>query len=170
MKAVLAALLVVLAALVQVTVAPLFPLRGAVADAGLVTLLALAAAMGPRVALWAVPLFALTLSWVTDRSPGLLLLAYLPLLPLAYFLEGVRLPMGRLSRALAAGAATGLWARGLLAGGAMAQGASFALSQLVTTVLVPGLAFDLVLVAGLYLFLRLAGREPRSLSLARTGW
>ena len=159
-----------LAALMQVTLAPLFPLDGAVADVVLLALAMLAMTAGPRAAMAALPALCLAASFTSDRSPGLLIIGYLPLLPLATVLEEAALPMNRFLRLLTAVVITGLWARLVLAGGAFAQGADFAPAALIRDILIPGVALDGLLLSLLYLPSRLMGWTPQSLTLRRTGW
>ncbi len=154
----------------QVTVAPLFPLDAAVADLGLLVIVFTALLAGPKATMWTVPLIALFLGFSTSRAPGLLLLAYLPFLPLAYGLGETGMPLNRYLRTLLAALATGLWARGLLGTAAFVQGAQFAPGDLIGAILLPGLVLDALLVTLLYIPCRLAGRTGRSLSLRRTGW
>ena len=66
---------------------------------------------GPRAAMVAVPVVALSFAFASNRSAALVLLAYLPLLPLAFVLEEGGLPLNRFAQTLVAGVATGLWAR-----------------------------------------------------------
>lgn len=162
--------LLVLVALVQVTVAPLFPLRGALPDVPLVALALLAALAGPMPVMIGLPLLAVCLGFVSDRSPALLLLAYLPLLPLASALGQAALPPSRYARLVVAGAGTGLWARTVLAAGAIAQGADFAAGGLLSQLLLPGLVLDLSLLALTCLAMRALGWEVQELSLQRRGY
>jgi hypothetical protein len=157
-------------AIAQVTIAPLFPLDAAVADFGLAGIALILLVAGPRAAMAAVPLIALLLSFSTNHSPGLLILCYLPLLPLRVFLSEAQLPLTRYLHTLLAVAATGLWARGLLASVAFVQGAAFMPGDLIGAILMPGLVLDMLILTLLYIPCRLAGVTGRSLSLRRTGW
>jgi hypothetical protein len=158
------------AALAQVTVAPLFPLEGAVVDLGLVALLGVALAAGPRPAMVALPVLAICLGFAGTHSPGLVLLLYLPLLPLAFLLEQAPVPLGNYLRLGIAMVATGLWSRAVVSGVAFTQGADVPPVDLVVDVLIPGLIFDVVFFTLLYVPLRLLGRSGRSMTLRRTGW
>ena len=170
MRAVGAAVLFFLAALAQVTVAPLFPLSGAVADLCLIVLVGVALAAGPRPAMLALPVLAVSLGFVTDLGPGLALLLYLPLLPLAFLLESAPMPLGSYLRLGIATVATGLWSRMIVVAVAFGEGADVPLSDLVLQVLVPGFVFDVILFTLLYIFARVVGLSGRSMSLRRTGW
>ena len=152
------------------TVAPLFPLEAAVADLGLLALVLIALLAGPQPAMAAVPLLALLLGFTTGRSPGLLILCYLPFLPLAYALAEAQLPLNSFLRVFIAAMASGMWARGLLGAATFLQGAAFAPGDLVAAIIIPGLALDALLVALLYVPCRVAGRTGGSMSLRRTGW
>lgn len=170
MNAILVIVVTGFAALAQVTIAPFFPLDAAVADVGLLALVLLSLAAGPKSTMVALPLMALLTGFTTDRSPGLLIFCYLPYLPLAYAFNQVQLPLPRFVRVAAATLTTGMWARGLLGGLAFLQGAPFAPGDLIAAIIIPGLALDALLVALLYVPCRLAGRTGGSLSLRRTGW
>ena len=170
MSSVLSVFAVIIAGLAQATVAPLFPIDAAVAELPLLTLALIAFTAGPRQAMVCAPIAALCTGFATDRAPGLLLLGYLPLLPLALVLEEAELPLPRYPRVLVAVVACGAWMRGILAASAMAQGAPVVVSPLVGDIIVPGMLFDAVLVSIAYLPLKLVGWSPRSVSLRRAGW
>ena len=164
------AVLFVTVTVAEVTVAPLFPIRGASPDFALVTLVILAAFSGPRTVMVALPVLSVLLGFSTDRAPGLLLLGYLPLLPLAAYLDRGPLPINRYAQVLAAGVTTGLWSRFLLAFGAIAQGADPQMSALIADVLVPGFFLDLALITIAYFPFRFVGWTPRQMTLHRGGF
>ncbi len=159
-----------LAALAQVTVASLFPWQAALPDLALLTLLLFAAFAGPATVMVGLPLLALSLGFASDRSPALILLAYLPLLPIAASLEQTALPLNRYTTWLLAGLATGAWARVVLALGAIAQGASADLSVVVFRLVLPGLVLDGLLLSMVYLPVRAFGWEARGPSLQQGRW
>lgn len=170
MKAVGVVLLVVLVSLAQVSVAPLFPVSAAIPDWALVTLVMLAVFAGPNTVMLALPLMAICVGFDSDREPGLLLMAYLPLLPLALFIEESRLPVNRYAQMTLAGVATGIWARTILALGAIAGGAEPAIGTLAFGLLVPGLLVDFVLLTVVYTPFRVFGWSGRGMSLQRSRW
>lgn len=170
MKIVLVLLLVLLAALSEVTVASLFPLRAAVPDLILAVLVGVFVYAGPRSAMVAVPAAAVAYGFASDRAPGLLLLGYLPLVPLALLATAVPMPVNRYVQTLVAATATGLWVRLVLAFGAVAQDAHVEVVVLVRDLLLMGLLLDVALVSLVYLPPRLIGWQPRSLVLERGGW
>lgn len=170
MKGLAIAALLIVATVFQSTVAHLFPVRGAVFDFGLAALVVTYVWAGPRHAMVALPVAALLISFATDRAPGLLLLAYVPLLPIAYALEERNAPLTRYAHTLAAGVATGAWARTVLATGPMLEGAGFAGTDLLFVVLVPGLFLDILLVTLAYLPFRLLGWSARPMTLHRSGF
>ena len=170
MNAILVIVLSGFAALAQVTIAPLFPLDAAVADVGLLALVLLSLLAGPKSAMVGLPLLALLTGFTSDRSPGLLILCYLPYLPVAYAFSQAQVPLPRFARIAVAALATGAWARALLGIVTFLQGAPFAPGELFAAIIIPGLALDALLVALLYVPCRLAGRTGGSLSLRRTGW
>ncbi len=156
--------------LLQVTAAPLFPLGAAVADLVLVGLTLLTVFRGPKTGLWAIPTAAIVVGLASDRSPGLLLIAYLPLLPLANYLENAGAPLNRYVQTAIAFGSTSVWARSVMALGAVIQGGELAPQAVILRLLLPGVFFDLALLSLAYLGFRLLGWEPRSTSLQRAGF
>lgn len=170
MKTVAVAIALLVACCAQVTVAPLFPLWSAVPDFVLVTYVLVVAFAGARAGMIALPALALMLGFLSDRDPGLLLIAYLPVLPLASWTQ-TQAPRGMspFQQLAAVTALAGLWARSTLALGSVVQGAEFQWDILVFEVLLPGLVLDLAFLAVAYLPYRLFGREVQSLDLQRGG-
>jgi hypothetical protein len=168
LKGLLLTLLLLLAALSQAAVAPLFPVSGATPDFLLAAVVVSAVFAGPRMGMAAVPIVALFYAFAVDRSPGLVLVAYLPLLPLAAYASEAGLPLNRFAQTLLAGVATGMWARLVFALAAMAQGAEPAVGLLLGAVLLPGLFLDLALLSLVYLPLRAVRLDPRPLTLRRS--
>jgi cell shape-determining protein MreD len=167
MKGTAAVLGTVLAAIAQVTVAPLFPVSAAVPEFVLLALVIVAAFGNPRRAMVCVPVAAIAYGFLSDRSPALLLLAYLPLLPLGLYLEEARVPLNHYARTLVAALATGLWIRALLMLGTVVGGADATLGAAVGQVLVPGLFLDFALLSVVYVPLRLIGWSGQGMSLQR---
>jgi len=170
MKLILFAFLMVLVPLAQVAIAPFFPIAGANFDFALVTLALLMVFAGPHVFMVALPTTALLLGFVSDHSPALLLVAYLPLLPLAAYVADLRVPLNRYAQTLLAGLATGMFARLLLSVAAVVQGADFGLSYTLGQILLPGAFLDFVFLTILYFPLRFVGWVPQSTSLQRGGY
>jgi len=169
MKTLVVALLLVIAAVAQVTVSPRFPIEAAIADITLVTLVLSAAFAGPRVAMLAIPFAAICLGFTTGREPGLLLLAYLPILPLARWLETMAVPLPDYWRVAAVTLATGAWARVLLAIGAVVGGASPDMVALITIIVIPGALLDWALLTVAYLPHRFVGWQVRGMDVERGG-
>lgn len=167
----IAAILLFLAVCAQVTVAPLFPVAAAIPDMVLVTFVLVVAFAGARTSMVALPFMALGLGFLIGREPGLLLLAYLPALPLARWTE-LSAPRGAtpFQRLLVVTLLTGLWARSLLAFGAIVNGADFEGSVLVVRILLPGAVLDLALLGVAYLPHRALRWRVRPLELARSGF
>ncbi|MCA9832108.1 MAG: hypothetical protein R3B97_14085 [Dehalococcoidia bacterium] len=161
---------VVLIASLQVSVAPLFPISGAEADLGLIAILGTAIIAGPRAAMLVTPALALAIGMAGSRSPGLMLVAYAAILPLAAFVEDLPYPLGRFPRLVFVAVFAGMWGRVLLGIAAMASGGDFAVRALLFQVLLPGLAFDLVLIAAVFAATQAAGIRPRRFTLQRAGW
>ena len=170
MKAILVFLLIIVTAMAQVTVAPLFPVSGAVPDLALVLLVTLAVFSGPTTAMVAIPLTAIFVGFATDRAPGLLIIAYLPLLPLGLLLQESHIPLNQYLRVVTSGGATGVWIRLVLALAAVLQGASIAIGPLIFQVLLPGLFLDLALLTIAYVPFRLIGWSGRGMNLQRGGF
>lgn len=167
MKGFFALMATVFAALWQVTVAPLFPVSNVTFDFVLVTLVAVAAFGSPRRAMVCVPVAALAYGFLSDRSPALLLLAYLPLLPLGVYLEEARVPLNHFARTALATLATGAWARLLLATGAILGGAEAGPGDVFLGVILKGLFLDFALLSVVYVPLRLLGWSGQGMSLQR---
>ncbi len=167
MKALTVLALIVLAGVAQVTVASLFPLRGATIEFGLLTIVLLALTAGPRAAMVAMPCAALAVGFTSDRAPGLLLLAYLPVLPLAAFVEESRVPVARYLQIVGVTVLAGIWARGVLTIGPIAEGADLSLVALFGELVIPGMVLDFLAISAVYLPIRLAGRGASSLTLER---
>jgi hypothetical protein len=163
--ALLVALIVL--AVAQVTVAPLFPVASAQADLLLVALALLTVFAGRHAAMVSVPLMAIFLGFASDRSIGILILAFLPFPLLAFWLAEGGPPMTRFMQTLLAVVATGTWARTLLAMSAVAGGASLEVGALLVQYVIPGAFIDGLLLALCYLPLRLLRLEPRGLSPVR---
>ena len=170
MKAPAIALLLFVACLAQVTVAPLFPFFAAVPDFVLVSLVLIAFFVGPIEVMFGMPFAAICLGFAADRAPGLLILCYLPLLPLAFALEDGHLPLNRGLRLFATGAITGLWVRSLLALSAISQGATADISTLIWQVLIPGIFLDVALLAVAYVPFRLLGWRGGDMTLQRSSY
>ena len=164
------AIAVLLLGAVQVSVVPLFPIAGAEADVGLIAILATAMVAGPRPAMLATPALALAIGLSSSRSPGLMLVGYAAILPLAAFLEDLPYPLGRLSRLLAVAIVAGLWGRFLLGMAAISAGGEFAINDLLLQVLIPGIVFDALLFLAIFVAFQLAGVGNRRFSLQRSGW
>lgn len=170
MRGLAAALGLLMGVLAQVTVAPLFPIRGAVPDFVLAALVVITVYGGPRAGMVTVPFAGLLLGFASGRAPGLLIMAYLPFVPLASFADDANLPMNRMVQSVLVGAATGLWARLALSMAAVIEGATLDLSGLLFAVLVPGVILDILLVTIVYLPFRLLGWSARPMTLHRSGF
>jgi hypothetical protein len=120
--------------------------------------------------MFGLPLLAVMLGFLSDRSPALLLIAYLPVVPLAAWLEGANAPVGAYGRFAGAGIVTGLVARTLLSTAAILGAASLPVASLLFSVLLPGLLLDLGFLTLAYVPTRFAGWEPQSMTLRSRGW
>ncbi len=162
--------LLFLAVVAQVTVAPLFPLDGAVADPVLLVLCLVAVYGGPVPVMVLTPIGAVLAGMVSDRDAGLLLLAWLPVLPVAALLEDSPLPLNQGVKTYVLVIGTGLAARVVLAVGAMLGGAPAAVGSLVTDVLLPGIMLDMVVLTICYLPLRAGGLREVGMHGRRRGY
>ena len=165
MKLIGGMLLVMSASVAQVTIGSLFPLRGAVIEFGLLTVIFLALTAGPRAAMFAVPFCALAVGFASDRAPGLLLLAYLPVLPLGLLMEEARLPFARYLQLLTLVVVCGTWARSLMAAAAVLQGADFAIVPFIRELWAPGIVVDAFAFTAMYLPIRMIGRGADTFTL-----
>lgn len=167
MRALLALALIIMGGVAQVTVASLFPLRGAVVEFGLLTIVLLALTAGPRAGMAALPFAGLAVGFASNRAPALLILAYLPVLPVAAYVEEARLPFARYLQLLATIVLCGIWARGILTVGPIAQGADLPLLALFRDLLIPGIVLDFLAFTAIYMPIRMIGRGADTLTLER---
>lgn len=167
MRSAFVALVLIVAAVAQVTVAPLFPLWSIVPNVALLALVLVGVIGGARAIMLGTPILAISLGFLSDRSPALLLLGYLPLLPLAAYLETATVPMSRYLQTVSAMVVVGLTIRVLLALAAVSSGASLTLGVLLWQVAVPGMVLDAALLTLAYVPLRFVGLEPRALTFER---
>jgi hypothetical protein len=82
----------------------------------------------------------------------------------------IPLPVNRYAQMTLAGVATGIWARTMLALGAIAGGAEPAIGTLAFGLLAPGLLLDFVLLTVVYTPFRVFGWSGRGMSLQRSRW
>ena len=170
MKGYLAILATVFACVWQVTVAPLFPVGGLTFDFVLLMLVVIAAFGTPRRAMVCVPVAALAYGFLADRAPGLVLLAYLPMLPLGVYLEQSGVPLNHFAQTALAMVATGAWVRLLLVLGAVLGGADGSAGVVLLDFILPGIFLDFALLCVVYVPLRLLGWSVQGMSLQRGGY
>ena len=171
MRALLLVLLVLVTVLAQVAVAPFFPVAGALVELPVVVLLLLAIFAGPYAVMIALPILVLFLGFSTNLEYEWLVIAYLPLLPGAAWIQRQRaIPQTPYLLLLVMVVAAGIWARGVLAGAAMTSGASPAFGPVVADILLPGAAFDAVVLSLVYGLCRWIGWPTRSLDLEQAGF
>jgi hypothetical protein len=154
-----------LAAMAQVTIAPLFPVGSANFDFVLISLGAVMAFRGPRSLLVGMPFAAICLAFATNRAPGLMVLAYLPMLPAALWLAESGPPMTRSMQVFSATVVTGMFSRALLGMGAISGGAEPAMGTLLLGIVLPGVFLDLALLSLAYFPSRLLGLETGEITL-----
>jgi hypothetical protein len=117
-----------------------------------------------------VPVAALAYGFLSGREPGLLILCYLPLLPIGLYLEEARVPLNHYARTLGALVATGMWVRALLVLGAVVGGADASAGVVLRDVILPGMFLDFALLSVVYVPLRLLGWSGQGMSLQRGGY
>ena len=171
MRAVLAVVLLLATVLAQVAVAPLFPLAGAVVELPVVVLLLLAIFGGPQAVMIGLPVLVLFLGFSTNVEFEWLVIAYLPLLPCAAWIQRRRaIPQTPYALVLVMVIAAGIWARAVLSAVAMTSGASLAIGPVITDVLLAGAVLDVAVVSVVYGLCRWVGWPVRSLDLDRAGF
>jgi hypothetical protein len=116
------------------------------------------------------PAVALTLALSSDLGAGVLLVGYTAVLPIGYALDRFAMPPGELPRFLVMAGAAGIWIRVVLSLEAFVQGAEFSPTVLVGNVLLPGLVFDVVIAALIYLPARALGRAQLTFVTEKKGW
>ena len=170
MRAALLLLLLLATVLAQVAVAPFFPLAGAVVELPVVVLLLLAIFAGPRAVMIALPILVLFLGFSTNVEFEWLVLAYLPILPCAAWIQRQRaIPQTPYALVLGTTFVAGVWARGVFAAVTMASGASPD-AAVIVDILLPGAAFDAVVLSVIYGLCRWIGWPARSLELEQVGF
>lgn len=172
MIGILVFLALIATAILQATVAPLFPLGNAQPDFALLFCAWLCIFRGPRTAMWAIPVVALFEGFLVDRSPGLLIVGYLPIVPLLAFFHprDTNVVLGSYWRVAVATSITGAGLRALLAITAILQGGQFDLGILVFGIIIPGLVLDAALLTVAYLPARLLGWNVASMALSKGGY
>ncbi len=171
MRALLLVLLVLVTVLAQVAVAPFFPVAGALVELPVVVLLLLAIFAGPYAVMIALPILVLFLGFSTNVEYEWLVIAYLPLLPGAAWIQRQRaIPQTPYLLLLVMVVAAGIWARGVLAGVAITSGASPTFGPVVADILLPGAAFDAGVLSLAYGLCRWIGWPTRSLDLEQAGF
>ena len=171
MRALLLVLLVLATVLAQVAIAPLLPLAAAFVQLPVVMLLLLAVFAGPHPVMIALPVLVLFLGFSTNVDFEWLVVAYLPILPCAAWIQRQRvIPQTPYTLVLLVTVAAGIWARAILAGAAMTSGASPAFGPIFSDILLPGTVLDAVVLSVVYGTCRWIGWPTRSLDLERAGF
>ena len=170
MRALLLLPLLLATVLAQVAVAPFFPLAGAVVELPVVVLLLLAAFAGPLAVMLALPVLVLFLGFAANVEFEWLVIAYLPLLPAAAWLQRQPLPQTPYTLVLAVTVAAAVWARAVFAAVAVTSGASPDPGAIAAEVLIPGAVLDAAVLSAGYALCRWIGWPARSLELERAGF
>ncbi len=171
MRMLLTVVLLLATVLAQVAIAPLFPLVGAVVELPTVVLLLLAVFAGPHAVMIGLPILVLFLGFSTNAEFEWLVMAYLPLLPCAAWIQRHReIPQTPYALVFVMVIAAGIWARAVFSVVAMTSGASLAVGPLVTDILLTGLVLDAAVVSVVYALCRWVGWPVRSLDLEQAGF
>ena len=171
MRASLTVVLLLATVLAQVAVAPLFPLLGAVVELPVIVLLLLAIFAGPHAVMIGLPVLVLFLGFSTNVEFEWLVIAYLPLLPCAAWIQRHRaIPQTPYALVLVMVVAAGFWARAVFSAVAMASGGGLAIGPVVTDILLAGAVLDVAVVSVVYGLCRWVGWPVRSLDLEQAGF
>ena len=166
MRGALLVLLLLATVLAQVAIAPFFPLAGALVELPVVVLLLLAIFAGPGAVMVGLPLLVLFLGFSTNVEFEWLVLAYLPLLPCAAWIQRQRvIPQTPYALALGMAVAAAVWTRLVFTTVAVTSGASPDVGGIVTGILLPGAAFDAALLSVGYFLCRQVRLPTHSLDL-----
>ncbi len=161
MKLAATMLLLPLAAAVQSSAAPLFALSAATPAFALLVLGLLTIFRGQTTAMVATPVLAVAEAWARGVEPGLLLLAYFPLVPLVDVLRERTLSVsGPGLGLLLAVLLTGVWARSVIAVAAIVDGSSASALDVIALLVLPGFVLDLVITLITYSIVRPIFGEP----------
>ncbi len=171
MRVLLTVVLLLATVLAQVAVAPLFPLLGAVVELPVVVLLLLAVFAGPYAVMIGLPILVLFLGFSTNVEFEWLVVAYLPLLPCAAWIQRHRaIPQTPYALVLVMVIAAGVWARAVFSAVAVTSGAGLAVGPVVTDILLTGAVLDAAVVTVVYALCRWVGWPVRSLDLEQAGF
>ncbi len=171
MRVLLTVVLLLATVLAQVAIAPLFPLLGAVAELPVVVLLLLAVFAGPYAVMIGLPILVLFLGFSTNVEFEWLVVAYLPLLPCAAWIQRHRaIPQTPYALVLVMVVAAGIWARAVFSAVAVASGAGLTVGPVVTDILLTGAVLDAAVVSVVYALCRWVGWPVRSLDLEQAGF
>ena len=135
-----------------------------------VALLLLAAFAGPLAVMLALPVLVLFLGFTANVEFEWLVIAYLPLLPAAAWLQRQPLPQTPYTLVLAVTVAAAVWARAVFAAVAVTSGASPDVGAIAAEVLIPGAVLDAAVLSAGYALCRWIGWPARSLELERAGF
>lgn len=161
-----------LTAILQTSVAPLFPFSLAQADFALLFVAWIMFFRGPHTSMWVVPTLAVLLGFMTNHSPALFLLGFMPVVILASVLrvDGTNLLLGKYWRAAGIVVATGTWTRSLFALIAIVQGADPSIGVLIGSIIIPGIFLDWALLTLAFVPSRLIGLDVANTALSRGGY
>tara|TARA_B100000809_G_C14914456_1_gene451071 strand:+ start:275 stop:793 length:519 start_codon:yes stop_codon:yes gene_type:complete len=160
---------VVLSSIAQISIAPFFTIGGAILDFNLLAIIFIATYLSRKISIGALVLLSLLTGAITETPYEWVLLAYLPTIPLIYFIYLLR---GETTHTfitvLATATVIGLWGRILMSVVAVSGGTSTSFGVVITQILAPGILLDMVLVIIFYGIYKMAGLNKQR--LVNTGY
>lgn len=160
---------VVLSSIAQISIAPFFTISGAILDFNLLAIIFIATYLSRKISIGALVLLSLLTGAITETPYEWVLLAYLPTIPLIYFIYLLRGETTRtFTTVLATATVIGLWGRILMSVVAVSDGTSTSFGVVITQILAPGILLDMVLVIIFYGIYKMAGLNKQR--LVNTGY
>jgi len=160
---------VVLSSIAQISIAPFITISGATLNFNLLAIIFIATYRNRTTSVGALILLALLTGSITETPYEWILLAYLPTVPLIYFIDLLMRNSARtLITVVAAATVIGLWARILMSIVAISDGTLTSFGTVISQVLAPGILLDMVPVLIFYGIFKLAG--PNEQRMANTGY
>ncbi len=160
---------VVLSSVAQISIAPFITISGATFNFNLLAIVFIATYTNRTTSVSAVILLCLLTGSITETPYEWILLAYLPTVPLIFFIN--LLSRDRSNTLITVGATAtviGLWTRILMTIVAISDGTSTSFGTIVSQVLAPGILIDTIPVIVIYGIYKLA--SPNKQRMVNTGY
>ena len=149
---------VVLSSIAQISIAPFITISGATLNFNLLAIIFIATYTNRTTSVGALILLALLTGSITETPYEWVLLAYLPAIPLVYFIYFLmRERVHTFITLLAVTTIVGLWGRILMSVVAISGGTSTSFGEVISQILAPGILLDMILVIIFYGIYKLAG-------------